>query len=425
LPDMSNSQIPPSTGEISPDSALLRRITTFTSLRTPHYRWFWLGMLANFLGVHLQLVARNWLVWDMTGSALSLGIVIAAWGLPILLLSFYGGTIADRVRKRNLLIWTQVANACIALIIAVLITGGWIQLWHLIFAAVVEGVIFAFHVPARLAIIPELVTRREVMNAIALNSASMNLSRFMGFAVGGLLLGVIGIAGVYYIVVLAFFLSAGLLFMLPRLDRIRRQVTTSIRTDLMDGLRYINGNVVVRSLLLMAFVCIGFGLPHLNIMPVFADVVHDVGESGFGFMLGASGLGSVVGSLAVASLGDFKRKGMLMLSFAFLFGAMVAMFAFSGSYYMALGMLVLVGGFGAGYLATNSTLVQSLVPHDMLGRVMSIYVTTFSLMPLATLPLGAITDAVGAPLTIGSGGIILALFALGMTALVPRLKRLE
>ena len=422
---MSNSDIPPSAGGPAADAALPPRVTTFTSLKNRHYRWFWLGMLANFLGIHLQLVARNWLVWDLTESALDLGIVIAAWGLPILLLSFYGGAIADRIKKRDLLIWTQVANAVITLIIAVLITIGWIQVWHLILASIFTGVIFAFHVPARLAIIPELVKQREVMNAIALNSASMNLSRFLGFALGGLLLGVIGIAGVYYMVVFAFFVSAGLLFMLPRVEEISRKVVTSMRADLMEGLRYIHGNVVVRSLLLMAFVCIGFGLPYMNIMPVFADVVHGVGETGFGFMLGASGLGAVVGSLAVASLGDFRRKGVLMLAFAFLFGSTVALFAFSGSYYLALGMLVLVGVFGTGYLAVNNTLVQSLVPHEMLGRVMSIYVTTFSLMPLATLPLGAITDAAGAPLTIGAGGIIVLLFALVMAAFVPRLKRLE
>jgi len=186
------------------------RVTTFTSLRNRHYRWFWLGMLISFIAVHLQLVARNWLVYELTGSALDLGIVIAAWGLPILLLSFYGGAVADRVKKRDLLIVTQVANGVVTLIIAILIATGAIALWHLIAAAALTGIIFAFHVPARLAIIPELVNKREIQNAIALNSTGMNLSRFFGFAIGGLLLGVIGVAGVYYIAVFCFFVSAAL-----------------------------------------------------------------------------------------------------------------------------------------------------------------------------------------------------------------------
>ena len=401
------------------------RVTTFASLKNRHYRWFWLGMLASFVGIHLQLVARNWLVYEMTGSALWLGIVIAAWGLPILLLSLYGGAIADRVKKRDLLVWTQVANGAITLIIAVLIATDTIQVWHLILAAAVTGIIFAFHVPARLAIIPELVKQREVLNAIALNATGMNLSRFLGFAIGGLLLAVIGVAGVYFMVVAAFFLSAGLLLMLPKVESAAKTAVTSIRTDLVEGLRYIHRNTIIRTLLAMAFVSIGFGLPYMNIMPVFAVDVFDVGESGLGFLLGAAGLGALVGSLIIASMGDFKKKGLLLLVLAFGFGVSVALFAFSGSYPLALALLVAVGLLGTGYLALNNTLIQNTVPHRMLGRVMSIYVMTFSLMPLGTLPLGAITDAVGAPVAIGAGGIVVALFTVAMAALLPGLRRLR
>jgi len=407
--------LPPDTG----------RVTTFASLKNRHYRWFWLGMLASFVGIHLQLVARNWLVYEMTGSALWLGIVIAAWGLPILLLSLYGGAIADRVKKRDLLVWTQVANGAITLIIAVLIATDAIQIWHLILAAAVTGIIFAFHVPARLAIIPELVKQREVLNAIALNATGMNLSRFLGFAIGGLLLAVIGVAGVYFMVVAAFFLSAGLLLMLPKVESAAKTAVTSIRTDLVEGLRYIHRNTIIRTLLAMAFVSIGFGLPYMNIMPVFAVDVFDVGESGLGFLLGAAGLGALVGSLIIASMGDFKKKGLLLLVLAFGFGVSVALFAFSGSYPLALALLVAVGLLGTGYLALNNTLIQNTVPHRMLGRVMSIYVMTFSLMPLGTLPLGAITDAVGAPVAIGAGGIVVALFTVAMAALLPGLRRLR
>ncbi len=424
---MSDFQPPAPLGEselevLPPDKG---RVTTFASLKNRHYRWFWLGMLASFIGIHLQLVARNWLVYEMTGSALQLGIVIAAWGLPILLLSLYGGAIADRVKKRGLLIWTQVGNGVITLVIAVLITTGDIRLWHLTVASAVTGIIFAFHVPARLAIIPELVKQREVLNAIALNATGMNLSRFFGFAIGGLLLAVIGVAGVYYIVVAAFFISAVLLFMLPRVEAVARRAATSIRADLKEGLLYIHHNTIIRTLLAMAFVSIGFGLPYMNIMPVFAVDVFDVGESGLGFLLGATGLGALVGSLIIASLGDYRRKGLLLLILAFGFGVSVALFAFSHPYPLALVLLVAVGFLGTGYLALNNTLIQSIVPHRMLGRVMSIYVMTFSLMPLGTLPLGWITDEIGAPRAIGGGGVIVALFAVAMAVLLPGLRRLR
>ena len=417
--------VPPGEGELEVLPPEQARVTTFTSLKNRHYRWFWLGMLASFIGIHLQLVARNWLVYEMTGSALALGIVIAAWGLPILLLSLYGGAVADRVKKRDLLIVTQVANGIITLIIAILIATGGIALWHLIAAAALTGIIFAFHVPARLAIIPELVQKREILNAIALNSTGMNLSRFVGFAIGGALLGVIGVAGVYYVVVFCFFVSAALLFMLPVVEKVRQRAVTSIKVDMMEGLRYIYHSTLLRSLLAMAFVSIAFGLPYMNLMPVFAVDIFDVGEFGLGFLLGMAGLGSLIGSLILASLGDFRRKGLLCIGLAFGFGATVALFGFSDSYPLSLVLLIAVGLLGAGYLAVNNTLIQSKVPHEMLGRVMSIYVMTFAMMPLGTLPLGAVSEAIGAQLAIGAGGIIVVLFTLGMAIFHPRLRRLE
>lgn len=417
--------VPPGEGELEVLPPEQARVTTFTSLKNRHYRWFWLGMLASFIGIHLQLVARNWLVYEMTGSALALGIVIAAWGLPILLLSLYGGAVADRVKKRDLLIVTQVANGIITLIIAILIATEGILLWHLIAAAALTGIIFAFHVPARLAIIPELVQKREILNAIALNSTGMNLSRFVGFAIGGALLGVIGVAGVYYVVVFCFFVSAALLFMLPVVEKVRQRAVTSIKVDMMEGLRYIYHSPLLRSLLAMAFVSIAFGLPYMNLMPVFAVDIFDVGEFGLGFLLGMAGLGSLIGSLILASLGDFRRKGLLCIGLAFGFGATVALFGFSDSYPLSLVLLIAVGLLGAGYLAVNNTLIQSKVPHEMLGRVMSIYVMTFAMMPLGTLPLGAVSEAIGAQPAIGAGGIIVVLFTLGMAIFHPRLRRLE
>jgi len=429
---MSNFQQPAPLDEVEPSAPRRTQFTTFASLKNRHYRWFWLGMFASFMGTQLELVARNWWVYDNTGEAFQVGIVVAAWGLPVLLLSMYGGAIADRIRKRNLLIWTQVANGIITLVIAILIQTNTIELWQLILTAGIEGVIFAIHVPARLAIIPELVRQEEVLNAVALNSASMNLSRFLGFAIGGLLLVVIGVSGVYFIVVFASFLSAGLLVLLPRAGRAVKQVTTSLWADLKECLRYIHHSSVMRSLLLMAFVSMAFGLPYLNLMPVFAKDIFDVGEPGLGYLLGAAGLGSLIGALLIASLGDYRRKGALSLTTAAAFGVSLVLFAVSAagpfylfSYPFALALLFMVGFIGTAYLALNNTLIQNNVPHEMLGRVMSVYVMTYALMPVGTLPLGKITDIVGAPLAIGGGGLVIVLFTLGAAVLLPRLRRLE
>ena len=407
------------------ESAIAKnKITTFTSLKNPHYRWFWLGMFISFTAINLQLVARNWLVYEMTDSQKAVGWVSFAYGLPILFLSLYGGAMAERVSKRSLLIWTQVGNGVIALIISILITTGDIQLWHLIVAAAFTGILFAFHIPARFSIIPELVKEREYMNAVALNSFGWNLSVLLS-SMGALLLPVIHVEGIFWITTVSFFISIGLLLMLPVVDRVRREAQTSILLDLIEGLKYVHHNVVLRSLLAVAFVCIVFGLPYGNLMPDFAKKVFNVGEVGYGFLLSAPAVGALVVSLVVASLGDFKRKGAAVMTLAFFFGVALILFAVSGNYYLALGFLIAVGGVSAGYFSLNNTLMQIIVPPTMLGRVMGVYVITLSFMSLGTLPLSYVADAKNASLAIGLGGAAIALVAVAVMLLIPRVRRLQ
>ena len=400
------------------------KVTTFTSLKNPHYRWFWLGMFISFTAINLQVVARNWLVYEMTDSQRAVGWVSFAYGLPILFFSLYGGAMAERVSKRSLLIWTQVGNGVIALVISILITTGDIQLWHLIVAAALTGILFAFHIPARFSIIPELVQEREYLNAVALNSTGWNLSVLLS-SVGALLLPVIDVEGVFWITVVSFFISIALLFMLPVVDSVRQKGQTSILLDLIEGLKYIHRNIALRSLLAVAFIVITFGLPYVNLMPDFAKKVFDVGEAGYGFLLSAPALGALVVSLLVASLGDFKRKGAAAMVLAFLFGVSLILFAISGNYYLALVFLVAVGGVSAGYFALNNTLMQIIVPSTMLGRVMGVYVITLSFMSLGTLPLSYVADAKNASLAIGIGGAIIALFAVVIMLMIPKLRRLQ
>ena len=407
------------------ESAIAKnKITTFTSLKNPRYRAFWLGMFISFTAINLQVVARNWMVYEMTNSQRAVGWVAFAYGLPILFLSLYGGAIAERVSKRSLLIWTQVGNGLIALVISILITTGDIQLWHLIVAAVLTGILFAFHIPARFSIIPELVQEREYMNAVALNSFGWNLSVLLS-SMGALLLPVIHVEGIFWITAVSFFISIGLLFMLPVVGGVRREAQTSILLELIEGLKYVHRNVVLRSLLAVAFVCIVFGLPYGNLMPDFAKKVFDVGEVGYGFLLSAPAVGALVVSLVVASLGDFKRKGAAVMTLAFFFGVGLILFAVSGNYYLALVFLIAVGGVSAGYFSLNNTLMQIIVPPTMLGRVMGVYVITLSFMSLGTLPLSYVADAKNASLAIGLGGAAIALVAVAVMLLIPKVRRLQ
>ncbi len=401
------------------------RITTFTSMRNRNYRWFWLSTLGFFGGLQMQIVARGWLVYEMTGSPLALGMVSAAFGVPLLLFSLYGGTIADRVPKRNLIIFSQIANSSFTLIIAVLITTGYIELWHLIAAAAASGATFIFIAPARMAIIPELVAPRELLNAIALNSSGTNLTRVLAPAVAGGLMAIIGIAGVYYLVVFLYIVSIAFVSQLPAGEAAARQMKTSVWAGIAEGVRYLRHSQLMTLLLMMAFVPIVFGMPYQNLMPVFAVDVLDVGETGLGLLMSMTGVGALIGSLGVASLGDFRRKGLLLVALGLAFGISLAVFGISHIYALSLCILIVVGLANAGYMTINNTMIQSNVPHEVRGRVMAIFMVTFALMPLGTLPIGAVAEAVGPMFAITGGALIVFVFIVAIAIFRPSVRRLE
>ena len=435
----------PELGELTPPKA---RITTFTSLKNRNYRWYWLGMLGSFAGLQMNIAARGWLVWTMTESELAIGIVMFAFGGPLFLFAIFGGAIADRVNKRNLLIATQAFMAFLVAIIAILITLNMIEFWHLVAVAVCTGFAFVLNGPARQSIIPELVKKRELLNAISLNATGMNLMRVIALALGGALIPIIGIDGVYYAIVVCYILGAASLFKvsLPQraatpvpapamanpIGRLRNfrpdsivQFLRSMWPDIKEGVIYIRHSRLVISLLAMAFVPLTFGLPYMFLMPVFADEVLGQGELGYGLLMAMAGVGALVASLAIASLGDFRQKGKLLLASALVFGITLALFGISHSFPLSLAILVGVGAGGTGYMALNNTLLQSNVPLRILGRVMSIWMITFALMPMGTLPIGAVAQALGPTTAVAGGAVIIVLFTLGMIIFVPFLRRLE
>ncbi len=398
--------------------------TTFSSLAIRNYRWFWLSSTASFAAMQMQIVVRGWLVYDLTESALALGLVSAGVGVPLLLFSLYGGVIADRVDKRNLLITTQAFTAIATLVIAVLISTGAIALWHLIIASVASGVILSFHLPSRQAIVPELVEQRQVMNAVALSSGAMNFNRVVAPALGGVLVGVIGIDGVYYLMVACYVVSAALLFLIPPLGTPARGSNGTVSGDIGEGLRYVRRSPVLLGLLIMAMVPIAFGMPYQMLMPIFAADVLDVGASGLGYLMGAAGVGALAGSLLVATLGDFKHRGLLLLGGSALFGVFLILFAGSPYFYLSLFFLLGVGAASSSYMAINNTLLLINTEEGVRGRVMSLYMMTIGLYPVAVLPVAAIAESFGAPLAVGAAGAILVLFTLAMALLRPTLRSL-
>lgn len=397
---------------------------TFRSLENRNYRWFWLSLVASFTAMQMQVIARGWLVYDLTESPLALGWVSFAWGIPVFLLSPFGGTITDRVEKRNLLIITQIIAGVLNLIIAALISLNSIEVWHLLVAASLTGIIMAFNMPGRQSAVPDLVDHEHLMNAIALNSGAMNLTRTSAPALGGVLISIVGVDLVYYLTVILFLIAATFLFMIPKLRATIPTVQSTMRNEIFAGFSYVRNSPVLLALLTLAFVPIIFGMPYHMLMPAFATDVLGVGASGLGILMAASGIGALAGSIITASMGNFKHKGVLLLSTSAMFGIFLILFAASDQIYPSLLMLVGVGVASTIYSAVNNTLLLLNVDDSMRGRVMGIYMINVGLIPLGILPISAIGEAAGVQWSIGIGGAIVVLFTMVMGVSRPLLRKL-
>ncbi|MBI4300963.1 MAG: MFS transporter [Chloroflexi bacterium] len=375
----------------------------FTSLQNRNYRWLWAGTVMSFIAMQMQMVARGYLVYEMTGSAKALGMVTMAAGLPMVLVSLFGGVAADRMEKRNLLMAAQAAIGLEILGLAILIATGYVQLWHLMVGSLIGGIAQSFNMPARQALVPELVGEEHLMNAVALNSAGMNLTRVASPAIAGALIGPIGVSGVYFVMVAFFFITVLTLLMLPKIGVSPSYQKRAVLSELADGLRYARQHPVIKGLLILELAFVPMAMQLQLLLPVFALKVFDIGASGLGLLWTFVGIGGLAGSLGVAWLGNFRRKGVLLLSSGTVWGGMMvifALFSFQGIVPAALAFLLLVGLANMSFSATNNTILMSNADPEKRGRVMSMYMAGFGFQPLLAVPSGAIADAVGAPATI-------------------------
>ncbi len=410
------------------------RLRTFQALHNPHYRMLWLGMLSAFLTMNMQQVARGWLAYELTGSARALALVAISWGAPMLLFSLPGGVAADRFEKKHVMMASQLAGAFVAVGVALLVAFDLIEIWHLVVAGLIQGTGFAFNLPARQAIIRELVSNGELMNAVALNNAGMNLMRIVGPSLAGILIATptVGVEGVYFVMTGFYFLAAITLARLPR-TRARRLAAEgrpavergSPLRQIRAGLAYVIANPNVRTLMALAFLPILIGFPYQILLPVMAGKeALDVGARGLGVMATAVGAGALVGSLVVASLGRFQRRALLQAFMGVGFGAGLAAFAGAPTLMLAIPALALVGFAADAYSSLNSTMIMTNTDPRFQGRVMSIYLMTFAAMPLGAAPLSGFADLIGVRETVLGMGIIVAAFIAAVGLLYPRYRHI-
>jgi MFS family permease len=399
------------------------------ALRNRNFRVFVMGQLVSLIGTWMQSVAQSWLVYRLTGSPVLLGTVGFASQIPIFLLSPLGGVIADRYERRRVLLITQSSMMVLATALAVLTLLGHIQVWHVLVLASLLGVANGFDIPARQSFVIELVPRQDLPNAIAINSSMFNGARVVGPAIAGVVVSAVGEGwcffgnAVSYVAVLAGLLSLTLPAREPADGR------PSPLEDILEGFRFVAGTGPIRALLLLLGAVSMTGMPYAVLMPVMAqDVLHS-GASGLGLLMGAAGTGALAGALALAWHNSLRGLGRWVGFGAASFGTCLILFSLSRSLWLSVALLLPVGFSMLLQMSSTNTLIQSMVPDRLRGRVMSVYAMTFmGMAPVGALLAGAAAELLGAPRTIAIGGGISIigglLFLWKLPGLRPEARRL-
>jgi len=389
-----------------------------------NFRLFFFGQGVSLIGTWMQSVAQGWLVLTLTNSPFFVGLVSGLGSLGVLAFTLYAGVVADRRDKRRLIVLTQSLSMVQALVLAVLVLTKVVTVWHVMVAATALGIVNAFDIPTRQSFMVELVGKEELMNAIALNSSIFNAARVVGPAIAGALIGAVGVAplfflnGVSYVAVIAALLAMRLAPFQPRPS------TGSAWAGFREVVGFLRSNRRVETLIVLTATFSVFGFPYLVMMPVFArDVLH-VGAAGYGALTAAVGGGAMLGALAIAvNSRRITHRGGLMVIGGTSFGVLVTLFAFSHTFALSLALLALAGCAMIVNNALTNTMLQTIVPDHLRGRVMGFYSFVFvGMSPLGAFQAGAFAERFGAPLAVGVGGLICALAVATAAWRVPELR---
>jgi len=419
-----------STGTILPDYPRKKRDwrTPFVSLKNRNFRLFIIGSLIATTALQMMQLAQNYLVYQLTGQATAIGYVSAALGFSMFFFSLTGGIAADRLPKRNLLMSGQIGIGIMALWIGVMVHTGLIEVWHIVVGGVITGIIAGFTMPARQSYVPDLVGDENLLNALALNSGVMNVTRIGGPALAGILIAVIGIAPLYYAKFVGYSIFAIILLMIPIMGKSQVTASRSLLGDALAGLRYLRHDRTVLELLIIGVFPVVLAMPYVNFLPVFQEEVFHVGSTELGLMMSVVGGGAVVGAMFIASIVNYRYKGRILLATGIGFSASIVLFtitANAGNFPLSLVMLALTGAAGTAYMSLNQALVMILTPPEMRGRVTGLFMTTFGLQPLGALPIGMLSDAYGAPVTIGAFGAVTLVLFIGVFVFRPHMRRIQ
>ena len=422
----------PSTTETqAPDSspATLSLAATVRALRHRNFQLFFSGQLISLIGTWMQSVAQAWLVYRLTGSSLLLGAAGFCSQIPVFLVAPLGGIVADRHNRQRVVIGTQVASMILAGVLAALTLGGVVTVWEIFVLAALLGVVNAFDIPGRQAFLVDMVGKDDLMNAIALNSSMFNGARIIGPAIAGILVAKIGEGWCFFANAVSYIaVIAGLLLM--RIERPGyRAPAGSPLEHIVEGFRFVRRTAPIRAILLLLGLVSLVAMPYTVLMPVFADKILHGGARGLGILMGATGVGALLGALTLATrTGVFGLARWVAFSCGG-FGVSLMLFSWSRYFWLSTALLLPVGFCMMVQMASSNTLIQSMVPDQLRGRVMAVYSMMFmGMAPFGALLGGALADRIGAPVTVSLGAVACiggaALFRLQLPKIRVEARRL-
>ncbi|MFO7639263.1 MAG: MFS transporter [bacterium] len=398
---------------------------TFAAFHSRNYRLYWFGNAVSLVGTWMQNVARGWVVLQLTNSPLLVGLETSITWLPALFISLPAGVIADRYNKRNLMVITQALLAVLALALAVLYWAGMLRIGHILVISALTGVIIAFNSPVRLAIVSELVDRKLVLNAVALNSAVFNAARIIGPSIAGVALGTIGAGGCFAINSVSF-LGIIIALAFVRIEHVPPAPTgESVWQRIAGGLRFVGRHPDIRVLMVMIAVFSSFGIVYLPLMPVFARDVFGAGPGGYGLMMASLGVGALAGVLVLATISHTRHRGRILIAGTTLLGLFLVVFGLVREFRAGMLVLVALGFCQSSVASLTNSIIQELAPQEFRGRVMSVFALSFNgIYPFGSFLAGAIAQRFGAPVSALVGGCVVLVSLVVVNLVHPGIRRL-
>jgi MFS family permease len=406
----------------------------FKALEVADFRWLWIGSLGSSFAMNMQIVARGWLVYTLTSSAMDLAWVTLSFMLPTVAFSLWGGVLADRVPKRRVIALAQTLYCAATLVMAAIIFAERVTFWDFIWFGFFNGTVLALSMPARQAFVPELIPDRLIFTAMALNTTGWNLSRILGPALAGFLIAWVasgdtsstyGVGIVYLMIAFLYFLSAATMLLVKKPGNVKAADGKSPLTDMLDGMRYVRANPPVFGLILLSIVPFLFGMPLNTLLPAFNEDILGGGPDDLGLLMSAMGGGAILGSLMLASMGDLRSKGAWLIGTCVAWGVFTAAFGSAQVVWLAVVLVAVIGWLSAWNMSLNRGMLQMQVDPTMRGRILSIDMMSHGLMPIGVIPISFIAERWSVAVALEVAGVVFVVVVLGLAAFTSSVRRVD